>query len=215
LRQSFFLAQPGALSAEPAVVAKQTRAWRTQHEHEILAEFAELLAIPNIAGGQPNIERNVKAIRAMFEKRGLATQLLTLDGAPPIVVADVRVSESHWTIAFYAHYDGQPVDAPRWMSDPWKPVMRDGNAREVDWRVAKSELAAIMTKSGHDPIRLPTVGGSIPMYLLQQPDNTPVVGLPIANYDDNQHAADENIRLQNLWDGIEIFACLFTHLSVD
>lgn len=33
-------------AAEPGVVAKQTRTWRTQHEREILVEFAELLAIP-------------------------------------------------------------------------------------------------------------------------------------------------------------------------
>jgi acetylornithine deacetylase/succinyl-diaminopimelate desuccinylase-like protein len=35
---------------------------------------------------------------------------------------------------------------------------------------------------------------------------TPVVGLPIANHDNNQHGANENLRLQNLWDGIEVFA---------
>lgn len=29
----------------------------------------------------------------------------------------------------------------------------------------------------------------------------------------NQHAADENLRLQNLWDGIEIFAALFSGLA--
>ena len=70
-----------------------------------------------------------------------------------------------------------------------------------------------MTATGHEPVRLPTVGGSIPMYLFQQPDNTPVIGLPIANHDDNQHAADENLRLQNLWDGIEIYAALFAGLT--
>jgi acetylornithine deacetylase/succinyl-diaminopimelate desuccinylase-like protein len=77
------------------------------------------------------------------------------------------------------------------------------------------EVAAIMSSSGHDPILLPTMGGSIPMYLLQQPNDTPVIGLPIANHDDNQHAANENIRLQNLWDGIEVFASLFVHLGTD
>ena len=70
------------------------------------------------------------------------------------------------------------------------------------------EIACIMTAAGHEPVRLPTVGGSIPMYLFQQPNDTPVIGLPIANHDDNQHAADENLRLQNLWDGIEIYAAL-------
>lgn len=492
-----FFGVAGVFAANPVIVAKQTRAWREQHEREILAEFADLLTIPNIAGDQPNIERNVKAIRAMLDKRGAVTQLLSIDGASPIIVADLKVPESHRTIAFYAHYDGQPVDASRWMSDPWKPVMRDSNAKEVDWRTAKSidpewrlyarsagddklpiigmlaaldalkaaglkpsvnirfvfegeeeagsphlaaylakypdvlrpaawvlcdgpvhqsrrmelyfgargtlgldlttfgpvkglhdghygnwvpnpiarlthlldsmrdenggiliagfyddlkpptesernalakipdvepalrrefqiastegggkplnellmlpalnirgiesghvgakasneiqtearasidfrlvppetlesvkalverhleargykivrekpdaslrltndkivqvvwgagyppartaldlpfsmELAAIMTTSGHEPIRLPTMGGSIPMYLFQQPNDTPVIGLPMANHDDNQHAADENLRLQNLWDGIEIFAALFTQFG--
>ena len=76
-----------------------------------------------------------------------------------------------------------------------------------------TEVAQIMTAAGHEPVRLPTVGGSIPMYLFQQPNDTPVIGLPIANHDDNQHAADENLRLQNLWDGIEIYAALFATLQ--
>ena len=70
-----------------------------------------------------------------------------------------------------------------------------------------------MTAAGHDPVRLPTLGGSIPMYLFQQPGDTPVIGLPIANHDDNQHAADENLRLQNLWDAIELYAALFADLA--
>src|SRR4051812_20390378 len=74
------------------------------------------------------------------------------------------------------------------------------------------QIAALMTTAGHPPIRVPTLGGSIPMYLFQQPSNTPVLILPIANHDDNQHAANENIRLQNLWDGIEVYVGLFEGL---
>jgi acetylornithine deacetylase/succinyl-diaminopimelate desuccinylase-like protein len=75
------------------------------------------------------------------------------------------------------------------------------------------QIAEIMSAAGHDPVRLPTVGGSIPMYLFQQPNNTPVIGLPIANHDDNQHSNDENLRLQNLWDGIVVYAALFAGLG--
>ena len=32
--------------------------------------------------------------------------------------------------------------------------------------------------------------------------------LPIANYDNNQHGENENIRIGNLWDGIEIYAAM-------
>ncbi len=484
-------------AADPGVVAEQTRVWRTQHEHEILAQFIDLLAIPNLASDAPNIQRNAEAIRAMFEKRGLTTQLLKHEGAPPIVVADLLAQNATRTIAFYAHYDGQPVDAAQWKSDPWKPVMRDAAGHDIDWRNAKTidpewrlyarsagddkapiiamlaavdamhaanitpkvnlrfvfegeeeagsphlavylaenskllrpdawilcdgpvhqsrrnelffgargtidleltvygpvkglhdghygnwvpnpivrlthlidsmrdengrilikdfykdvkpptpaeraalkkipdvesnlrrefqigsiegsgkplnellmlpalnvrgiqaghvgeqasntiqteasvsidfrlvpdetpdsikplvehhiegqgykivrdtpdaamrlenakivkvkwgagyppartaldlplsrEVADIMSAAGHEPVRLPTVGGSIPMFLFQQPNETPVIGLPIANHDDNQHAADENLRLQNLWDGIEIYAALFAGLG--
>ena len=484
-------------AADPSLVVKQTRDWREKHEREILAEFSDLLAIPNLANDTPNIHRNADAIRALFEKRGLTTQLLTHEGAPPIVVADLIAPEAKRTIAFYAHYDGQPVDPARWKSDPWNPVMRNQAGMDIDWRNAKAidpewrlyarsagddkapiiamvaaidalqsanvkpsvnvrlvfegeeeagsphlasylaenpkflhpdawvlcdgpvhqsrrmelsfgargtidleltvygpvkglhdghygnwvpnpvvrlthlidsmrdengrilikdfykdvkpptaperdalakipnvesdlrhefqinsnegggkplnallmlpalnvrgiqsghvgeqasntiqteatasidfrlvpnetpdsikplvehhiegqgykivrdtpdsamrlahskiakvqwgagyppartsldlplsrEVATIMSAAGRDPVRLPTVGGSIPMYLFQQPNETPVIGLPIANHDDNQHAADENLRLQNLWDGIEIYAALFAGLT--
>jgi hypothetical protein len=35
-----------------------------------------------------------------------------------------------------------------------------------------------------------------------------VIIVPIANHDDNQHTFNENLRLQNLWDGIETMAAL-------
>jgi acetylornithine deacetylase/succinyl-diaminopimelate desuccinylase-like protein len=70
------------------------------------------------------------------------------------------------------------------------------------------ELASIMTAAGHDPVLLPTAGGSLPMDLFQQGNNVPVIAFPIVNHDNNQHAANENLRLQNLWDGIETMAAL-------
>jgi acetylornithine deacetylase/succinyl-diaminopimelate desuccinylase-like protein len=128
----------GYALADPAAVTKQTRAWRANHEREILAEFAELLSIPNLANDAPNIQRNAEALRAMCEKRGLTTKLLTIEGAPPVVVANLFAPQAKRTIAFYAHYDGQPVDASQWKSPPWQPVMRDSAGNDVDWRAAKS-----------------------------------------------------------------------------
>jgi hypothetical protein len=40
----------------------------------------------------------------------------------------------------------------------------------------------------------------------------PVIGLPIVSHDNNQHASNENARLQNLWDGIETYAGLMADL---
>ena len=61
-------------------------------------------------------------------------------------------------------------------------------------------------------IQLPTMGGSLPLYLIDEAIGAPILILPIANHDDNQHGKDENLRLQNLWDAIEIYAAVLTGL---
>jgi acetylornithine deacetylase/succinyl-diaminopimelate desuccinylase-like protein len=39
------------------------------------------------------------------------------------------------------------------------------------------------------------------------------VTVPVVNHDNNQHAANENLRLQNLFDGIQVYAALISHLG--
>lgn len=56
----------------------------------------------------------------------------------------------------------------------------------------------------------PTLGGSVPLYIFEQELGAPFVGVPIANHDNNQHASNENIRLEMLWAGIETFRALMT-----
>ena len=55
-----------------------------------------------------------------------------------------------------------------------------------------------------------TLGGSLPLYLFTDDLQKPTVIAPNANHDDNQHAPDENIRLGNLWYGIDLIAAIFT-----
>jgi acetylornithine deacetylase/succinyl-diaminopimelate desuccinylase-like protein len=59
-------------------------------------------------------------------------------------------------------------------------------------------------------VRLPSLGGSLPLYLFDELGDAPVVIVPIANHDDNQHAPDENLRLANLEYGIDLMAALLT-----
>ncbi len=149
----FLLLANVELRAGPSTVAPQPRTWRASHEREILNEFAELLSIPNLASDAPNIQRNADAIRALCEKRGLTAKLLTVAGGPPVVVADFTAPNAKRTIAFYAHYDGQPVDPAQWKSEPWKPVMRDRGGNDVDWRSAKGvdpEWRLFARSSGDD-----------------------------------------------------------------
>ena len=61
---------------------------------------------------------------------------------------------------------------------------------------------------GTQTLLTPTMGGSLPIYLFARELDMPIVLLPIANHDNNQHGANENLRLQNLWDSIQIYAVL-------
>jgi acetylornithine deacetylase/succinyl-diaminopimelate desuccinylase-like protein len=60
---------------------------------------------------------------------------------------------------------------------------------------------------------LPMMGASVPLYLFAATFQVPVIGLPIANHDNNQHAANENLRLQNLWDGVQVYSSLLADLK--
>jgi acetylornithine deacetylase/succinyl-diaminopimelate desuccinylase-like protein len=52
------------------------------------------------------------------------------------------------------------------------------------------------------PVILPTMGGSLPLHDLAQALHMPLISLPLANHDDNQHAPDENLRLGHFVKGI-------------
>jgi acetylornithine deacetylase/succinyl-diaminopimelate desuccinylase-like protein len=91
----------------------------------------------------------------------------------------------------------------------WGPGYKSERVSMVEPRV-HAVIAAIEQTLGQPIIKMPMLGGSVPMYLFPDVLKTPVFGVPIANHDDNQHAANENLRLQNLWDGIEIFAGILT-----
>ncbi|HLM58157.1 MAG TPA: hypothetical protein VK422_18790, partial [Pyrinomonadaceae bacterium] len=104
------------------------RDYRKAHERELLAEFAELLAIPNVASDRANIRRNAEHIVKMMGRRGLAPRLLEAGaaGAPPAVYGEWKVEGAARTVVLYAHYDGQPTDPKQWAAglEPWRPTLR-------------------------------------------------------------------------------------------
>jgi acetylornithine deacetylase/succinyl-diaminopimelate desuccinylase-like protein len=57
-------------------------------------------------------------------------------------------------------------------------------------------------------VKWPTMGGSLALGAIERATGTRTIIVPIANHDNNQHAANENIRVQNLWDGIATMAAL-------
>ncbi|MGH9142768.1 MAG: M20/M25/M40 family metallo-hydrolase, partial [Vicinamibacterales bacterium] len=72
-------------------------------------------------------------------------------------------------------------------------------------------VASALSNAASDPlVRLPTIGGSTPFYLFADVLGVPTFGLSMVNFDNNQHGPNENLRIKNLWEGIDAMAGLLT-----
>ena len=87
------------------------------------------------------------------------------------------------------------------------PVGYNAVRTSMDLPMAQAVIAAVEAARG-PVVKLPTMGGSVPLEVIEQAVGTHTITVPIANYDNNQHSFNENIRLQNLWDGIATMAAL-------
>jgi acetylornithine deacetylase/succinyl-diaminopimelate desuccinylase-like protein len=72
------------------------------------------------------------------------------------------------------------------------------------------EVIRVVESARGEAVKLPNMGGGLPLIDVERPLHTRTIVIPIANHDDNQHTYNENLRLQNLWDGIELMAALLT-----
>jgi acetylornithine deacetylase/succinyl-diaminopimelate desuccinylase-like protein len=112
-----------SLGVAQDTAVSRVRAWREQHEREILLELFDLLSIPNVAANKGDIERNAQALTRMFERRRFLPDRIATATAP-VVVAERRAPAARRTITFYFHYDGQPVDPSEWTYEPpFSPVI--------------------------------------------------------------------------------------------
>ncbi len=114
------------LEAQTNPASLAARRWREQHERAVLDDFFSLLSIPNIARDKGDVQRNAETIQKMFELRGVASKLVSVPGANPVVFGEMKAPGATRTILFYAHYDGQPLDPKEWATPPFTPTLRNG-----------------------------------------------------------------------------------------
>ncbi|MBY0537735.1 MAG: M20/M25/M40 family metallo-hydrolase [Chitinophagaceae bacterium] len=110
------------------VIAQNTIAdtyWNA-HQKSIIDHYKTFLSIPNVTRDTPNIRKNAAFIQQWMKELGIETKLLEgiTPGVTPAVYGKVTVPGATRTIAFYAHYDGQPVNPKQWGTglDPFTPV---------------------------------------------------------------------------------------------
>src|SRR5579859_5015410 len=106
--------------------AKAVREYREENEDRIIRELREFLSIPNIASDAKNIQKNAARLQLMLEARGIETHFLPIEGRGPVVFGKLETQGAKRTVIFYAHYDGQPVDAAAWTDHaPFEPILYD------------------------------------------------------------------------------------------
>lgn len=127
-------------------------------------------------------------------------------------VVEEHVRKQGFTIVHERPTDEQRRKHPRLVQMSWE----EGYAAlrtPVSHPFVQAVLRAVEEGSGQRPLVVPTMGGSLPLDRFARTLGKPLVIVPMVNSDNNQHAANENLRIQNLWDGIELYATIFVRLG--
>jgi acetylornithine deacetylase/succinyl-diaminopimelate desuccinylase-like protein len=132
-------------------------------------------------------ERVRALVEAHLEREGY--RVVETDPDPETRRAHPRVVRLQWEEGYAAM--GTPMDLP----------------------VSRAVAEILDDALGEPVVRVPLLGGSLPLAWFEEALETPLIIVPIVNHDNNQHAADENLRVGHLWRGIEAYAALLAKLE--
>src|SRR5450432_2125588 len=114
----------------------------------------------------------------------------------------------------YQIVETEPDDAIRMQYPKIAMIKRRAGGGGVAWRTEPDSpegirvIASLQKAWNREPVSIRTMGGSVPAAPFIRTLGIPVVGLPIVNFDNNQHSDNENLRLGNLWTGAASIAAL-------
>jgi len=95
----------------------------------------------------------------------------------------------------------------------WRGVGSPGMKTPLDDAMSQ-RLVQLMQSVTPELIITPSMGGSLPLDAFDSRMDTPIILLPLANHDNNQHAENENIRLQNMWDAMSVFGVILANFGL-
>jgi acetylornithine deacetylase/succinyl-diaminopimelate desuccinylase-like protein len=204
---------------EKQAIAKIPRVEATLQEDLALGQpdgggksFMELLSLPtlNINGIQSGNVGNMASNQIPTE----ATAVLDLRlVAGNDVERQIQKVINHMKKQGYVVIDHEPSDTERRQHPLLAKVVKRGhgyNAQRtpMDLPIAQRVTKAIETTIDYEVIKVPSLGGSLPLFLFEQILDARPITVPLVNYDNNQHAENENVMLQYLWEGIETMAAI-------
>lgn len=76
--------------------------------------------------------------------------------------------------------------------------------------ISRQLVRTLTTTFGQPPVEIRTMGGTVPIAQFIDALGFPVLGLPLVNFDNNQHGENENLRIGHFFRGITTLAAVFT-----
>lgn len=149
----------------------------------IMTEAMATLDLRLVKGNTP--ERQVEKLRAHLAKQGYTV----LDRAPTDAERAAHAKLAKLTVV---------------------PGGYGAQRAPMDSALAKAVSAAVQASAAQPIVAVPTSGGSLPLIVIKDVLGADAISVPIANHDNNQHAENENLRIGNLWRGVETLAAVMT-----
>lgn len=225
-----YIRVPGYLDEVVPMSARERQAIAAMPSVDRLLQ--DELALGRLEGGGQRIEETIMrpAINIVGIQAGgvndqarniivpTATASLNLRLVKAQTVAGVRAAlERHIRNQGFFIVDREPTAAERREHPKVIRLTWDGGypayRSDIDGEAAR-RLATILTRyDGAAPLMTPTMGGSLPIHLFDQALDMPVVILPIANHDNNQHGRDENLRIGNLFAAVGMYAAVLAEFG--
>jgi len=153
--------------------------WVAANHGKILDEFRGFLEMANTSADLDSIRANASRLVEMLKARGLETRLLETDGAPYVfarLAPEGKPATARAPIVlFYAHFDGQPVDASRWtVTAPFSPLLKgeisDPNARLYGRSTSDDKGTILAMLAGLDALRAAGIPPNIEAKFIFDPE---------------------------------------------
>ncbi|MEO1252012.1 MAG: M20/M25/M40 family metallo-hydrolase [Pseudomonadota bacterium] len=201
-----------AIAATPSVDDDLRRTFGLAATEAGNAPLAERIMLPALnVKGLKSAEVGLQARNIIPPTATASLGLRLVKGNDPEAMVDLV--EAHIKAQGYHIVREDPDRETRLQHPLIAKVTREGGYRAVRSAMdgsATAPLVAALETAADDLILTPSLGGTLPLYVFEDASDAPIVILPIANYDNNQHAADENLRIGNLLYGIDAYAAVLT-----
>jgi len=206
-------AERAAIARVPRIGPALRRELGLRHSEAHDAPYLERLMIPSLnVRGLRSATVGPTARNIVPDRATASIDVRLAKGNEPGAMLDLI--ERHIRGRGYAIVREEPTIQERLALGRTAIVTRGDGYRAVRTPMDEPAVApvrrAVRRVAGQAPILVPTLGGSLPLYLFEERGGAPIVILPIANHDDNQHAPDENLRVANLWYGVDVMAAVLT-----